>query len=778
MWPEPIIHVDPAWRGALRGVLRVPDALDPAALHLSEAIRADIDFVLGGRNLTAAFPPEKLLPFFQGLVGAIADLAEGSARKAIVQFAESPWEMALVRHPGDTIALSLYEVVAPARVLAEAVEVRLTSLQRACLHALEHLLAESARLPHHLTIDRWIRRLRDCERRVRAVDLRPLAPVHPRGASPARLPVETRNSAGLLLVTELRAPQQSLLDYDGELPLDRHALLVPGTFAIVPDDQRGWRVEGRPLFALEALLDALLPLAQEPPKPGSTDVQPVAGRWCSLRVDATDLVLVPDGTASQDGHTIRMPRIELLLALAQHIEDVHAACLTLNPLLDVNGHLRDLLQEARGLRRRILEQTASTHRLHALRLRREAALSEAQQSARTAAFPFAFEDVRLLRLERAWSRSLPADGTCSTRALEDQLVTVRCARELRLIDGRDGEDIAHLPIPPGGNAAVHGLHAATTGEYSVAFHHLARGPLWAVPTPDDEGVQSLRVSESIVLLAYRSGRVEARRFRDGALRWQSRVDVGVAPLLATAPGLVLLGSRDGRVRAVDRRSGDTRWTVDAGLPLRVWSVTPGALCLGLWHGRQERGGLDAFDLTSGRLLSRVREHAEHMTFDARGSLAAIIETADARTLHALGPEASPVVTRAELPLAFQPGPVACRVHDRTAWILADGVVRAWALGPMGGEQWALPLPDARKPSLQAPEPALAIHGDVLAVAGRELSLVSATTGRVVQRLAHPLDSVIDLHLGPRAAVTLLEEGPSGDRILTRWRTSGLLAPLG
>lgn len=744
--------------------------------NLAETVRAPIDIVLFGRNLTASLPAEQLLPFFGGLCEAIAALRSGQRRKALVPFAESPWELALVRHPGDAVAISLYRVLAPADVLADGEELPLSGLQHAVRTAIEDLDRQASKLPHHPELERWRRRLRDG---LRLLDgpRRPLAARPAHAAAPVLIPVETSCNSGLWLVTELDVRTgDALLAYEGEEALDRHALLVPGTFAVAQGHGHGVRMHGRPLFLLEALLDACVALVAADGAHGDDVIELclAPGGHGTLRVEDSVAALTL-GAARGEERTLRVDRVDLVSLVAQHVEDVVAACLAINPLLETNAHLAELRSEACAVRRRSLRDLATTQRVFAERLEEEAAGTQRRNPPAGRSFPVPFRDIRLLRSERTWRLKLPTGLAREVLPVDDDVAVVHGRDGTALIDLHEGRVAAAVSVRPGEGACISGGKVLYGGLGELRLDSPgAAGLSWTAPTHADEAVQSAIVHDELVVVAYRSGLVEGRAVENGDLRWTRRIGVGVAPLLHVAGDSVLIGGRAGELLCVDAENGGERWRRLLALPLREWRVCGQTARLALWHAERRSLSLIAVALEDGSVRWSADAPADEVCLGGTDSLIALVDDGRRRTLHRVDGRACARHVSLEVPRTFVPGAVACTGEGDHVWVAADGMLRAYS-ALEGGlvERWCQPL----DPQDGGAGCELAIAGDVLAVVRMRVALHAADTGRRVVRLEHPFDDLVSFALGPRASFLALERDDSDETTLSLWQTVGLLAPV-
>lgn len=607
---RPVVRIDVGARWLREAVWLVDAEVGGSARVDLDVLRAPIDLVVRARNLTESLPDEPVVPLLDALAGAVSDLSAGLRTKALVPFFEAPWELAIVRH-GDDVHLTLYELTAPARVVAEGIVVPLQALRRAVARALEGAMDEVRDAVPSRAADDLLGALRTSRRRLDATITAPRLRSTPVPAAP--FVVETR-APRFALRTALDDACDNLLAYDGEHPHDRHALLAPGVIEVSVAHGPTLQLRGRPLALLDAagthlarLMTSTWPIAGELARTPN-------GRWV-LELDpprATLAHVEPDGAR----RVVDFDASDLVTAWCDHVVDVLGACLRANPLLEANELVVEAMESAELLRshtRRALAPLADP--LAAVPASQRATL-EAWPAHRPAGGG-PLRDVRRLRFERTWSstrrgmrRSLPSidaahrlvvcdDGVSSVRTSDGVAKwtiggAARRMRTARLGPGR------LVTVDQGGDLVE---HDAATG---------------AVLRTWSSGRRVRRVDDAIwcrssaafdLVVSVGDGRILALGDEPGPL-WTATVGTSSRRALAVCADLVLAASRDGGVVALRPEGGERVWTerveyddvqIAAG---RRFALVTGASPL------EARGFVGLIDGATGRWRLRVED-----TFD-------------------------------------------------------------------------------------------------------------------------------------------------------------------
>ena len=718
------------WRSDTRTLLeQCGHHFDARPLDFNQ-LRAPVDLVVRGDNLTGTLPDEPVVTFVQRLSTGIGDLRAGTAGKVLVDFEESPWEIAITRDDDDC-RLSVYEVVAPGEIRADQIVLQLDDLTRAVLDAVDDMSRATDSLPPTPNIAALGEILQDCRRRLRKT-LRPpwTATIEPPVAPPS-VDIFTRCSAGFAFTTTLRPAGSAIMEYVGEHALDRHALLVGGDLMLAASSARALRCNGRPLMLLEQAIDQVEEMLERDD--------------ANLELNVFDRRLVLDGRKAvflhPGGHasSLELGWLDFATALADHCVDVVDACGALNPLLRVNECLDELRQRALGLRRTAVRRLDPAYSGVSAR---PSALPRAEGSPNELADPEF--DLRMSNHEVSWTRTF-SRGTAVLDYVPGSDVIVAygpdgCAE----VSVRDGDVRADLPVS-GASVLAYAdtlaLFALDSAGLVIATSADERAER-LTPRPI-EPTQLLRVADRLIV-AERDGRVHSWVLGDFDHAWTSSLRMHPAHALGRESEVVFADA-DGDLVCIAAHDGVVRWRrhVDAEI-LSLIGVGDRVACI-CAHPRT--------DETSIRMVDSSGEWAANERFV--GSVVRLRRSRDGQT--ALVLEGHGIVT---LLVLTGSGEIRSRKVFRAGRgneLLVRDVLATpnslFVAGPRGvalyraganeaSVHWATPLPDGR--ALPA-DVHLAISGDILAVGSDTLHLFDTSSGRALGQLPGIWERLVALH---------------------------------
>ncbi len=317
-------------------------------------IRDIIDIVVDGTNITSNVAEESIFGVLSELLGAVARLLEGRARKAIVEFHCEPWEMVLVPQ-GNEFLISLYSINRHHRVIAHDIPIAVDKFVEALSEAAESLLTDLYRISEGFSADAFVRtfssrlgRIQDYKRaefaRGQDEDFEDAGEHHGGTSSPS----------GLTLSYSFDADHRALRHYCGEHDFDLHSLLFPGKIVV---ETHGYNVElthGYPFLTVHALLKRcrqLLNLLEASQESSFACDERMRHLRFDVRAQGPEWTLTM-GTSAAGKPPLQVasdPReaLDLMLSLA---EMLLADIVSVNAHLELNHRWSDLDQETRELR--------------------------------------------------------------------------------------------------------------------------------------------------------------------------------------------------------------------------------------------------------------------------------------------------------------------------------------------------------------------------------------------------------------------------------------------
>jgi outer membrane protein assembly factor BamB len=317
-------------------------------------IRDIIDIVVDGTNITSNVAEESIFGVLSELLGAVARLLEGRARKAIVEFHCEPWEMVL-EPDGNQFLVSLYSINRHHRVIAHDIPIAVDKFVEALSEAAESLLSDLYRISEAFSADSFVRtfssrlgRIQNYKRAKFANDDRRDFDEEGEHHGGTSCP------SGLTLSYSFDADHVSLRDYCGEHDFDLHSLLFSGEIIA---EYHGRTIEltcGYPFLTAHALLKRarqLLNLLEASDESSFRCDEPM--RHINFEVEAQG----PEwtmalGTATRGEKPLTVPSspreaLDTVLSIA---EMLLADVLSVNPHLELNHRWSDLELEVRELR--------------------------------------------------------------------------------------------------------------------------------------------------------------------------------------------------------------------------------------------------------------------------------------------------------------------------------------------------------------------------------------------------------------------------------------------
>lgn len=525
-----------------------------------DVLRAPVDVVIGRRNITERVPAEPLLPFLRRWCDAWVQLATGGVRKAIVRFEESPWEFALVRREAR-VETTLYRLQRPMRVPIEAEPIALEDMRHATVAAIRDAASRCDR--DRPISARLEARLAAAAARLDAVAVDRAKP----WAAPLGdlLRVDTRASSGDALQSTIDVDHPSLRAFDAADAFDRHALLAPGRVCIRDEDGEELALPGRPLEALDHLVDALAGLDAV----GTLDRAIDVAEGVHLRVDAR----ARSATLRVGSRALRFGLDAFWSLIGEHVDEVVGVLGRAAPHTLDSALLGELQHAATSVRRRLVRAPAQGARTASPRRATGSAATPSEASdARTLHFPP--RSLRTLRHERAWTREVAERDVPTWRWCADGGWWGRADAALVRLDARTGVPLLEAPLSASDDAASALLHVE--GEVLAAAGHRlqafgAHGPTWGLDVEDAGRAHAAFELRGARLLAADEGvlRVDVGRRPELRWRWTSAEPIGT---VRGFEAVCVVATRARRVLGLDAVDGRVAWAIDGDARLRLESA--------------------------------------------------------------------------------------------------------------------------------------------------------------------------------------------------------------
>lgn len=447
------IRLGDRWQADVAHLSRVHASRgDPADINLIN-VRDVIDIVLGEDNITAPIDRDSIFPVMVDLLGALESLLSARRRKSAVLFHEAPWELILVRD-GEHALVSLLDTGPHGRVALHNRPVALTPLVQESVAVANDMVDALLGIHPRFDAHPLLRRLQNIAHRLPSLLTELCA--DPTSAPPTQKEEQGRASAGELLVQwRLDVGFRDVVGYQGEDPMDLHALLAPGRVRLLDTAIQGEATQHAlggdyPVLTVRRLLDDLehivqrlengAPLHLEPPR-RSREVRlltaaPVGEPWTdpwTLRwqpapsrrqplpgAHATAAPMTGGLRKAQPAPVYSQATLHELAQLCHSLADALShALLDSNPRLSQEERLNDLRQATGQLLRRVRERGAGDRRLedpdaHLLqhtgaRLISAPGAPQSPQDAQTdppqrdVSSPFAWRSLRRVGVTQRWS---------------------------------------------------------------------------------------------------------------------------------------------------------------------------------------------------------------------------------------------------------------------------------------------------------------------------------------------------------------------------------------
>lgn len=679
------------------------------------------------------------LPPLVDLVSSVVALARGTRRKALLPFADTAEELALVRR-GEEVRVSRYSTGNPPEVRFLDRVVALDTLLEACSDATE----ESVRLEENAVRRRIATRLAERARITRPVPFadEPTPRVVSGGTDEA-----LSESAPLTFgFTAEIWPGESVL-VGPSARADLHALLFPGTLWAHLRGRRIVLARGPIMVAVERMLAAARALSTAWESGRRANLQLCAGAFLiGVRLERGGEVSLTLG--GEDGARVTAAALDVpsaTMPILRLASDLLRAMVGLDRSQSRNLRVRALRDDVRLIRRSIRgrERLAPLLNPDPDRLRAEAGNGDAlaREFSSTTTIPTA----GTLRFAERWSFAvdgLDADASflCGDRiVLSTSRSTVALSREDgEVLWAREGAEATALMagrtllrLFPDGELE---LCDVVDGEPFATSRLLPRGGM----RPTACVAEGRNVPPTAVLTEA-PGRLVGIDLRTGEPRWRFVARSGGTVRMQRAGRVLLVTCGDSALHALDVATGEVVWRHADAARITFAPEVHGDLALAI---SGEAGGnesvVSGLDLYTGRLLFRSELPASpsrdpvaaagSLLLPVRGQLVALTLASGKMRWSAPDP-------------GFAAGGAAL-VVDRTVIVNAPGG-RLTALDlDEGNVQWehrvAHPTADEVPRRL---EPVL--RGGALFVPGRSVSVVRPTDGaRLGERL--PCDLVSDL----------------------------------
>lgn len=720
-------------------------------------VRAPIDLVLGGRNVTAFVPDEPVGRWFQLLSAALTDLLEGRLTRAHVPFAESPWELAIQRDRDDAL-LWLYQVVPPGRVVSE-VRVSFDQLLEAARALGADLTARVRALPPSRDVDTLLDVLRGAQRSL-AAPPRPAPGLTRTERRPVR--VETRSSAGFTLTTEL-AGWLPMETYLGELGHDRLALLAEGTLTISPEASQAVRLPCRPIIALEQLVGALEDALALDIAPGAP-IELATGDDASLVLElgAGRALLAVQRGAVTSWHA-ELEATDVLTVLLEHVDDVVAQLSHQIPPLSTNEWLIDLQATADALRVRLL-RALGTPRMASAPHRGGASTGQAlPASARDVSpYPFEADDIHRMRHDRVWS--LRRASVAAVTITGPGRWLVQSADALESIDLAEGRVAWRAPLAAVGSHVALGPARALVveGRSGPVEYDLASGAVTA-RYGAGEGVRvagAVRWIDEAPTWALWDSEGGVRALRDGRELWRATPRAGVAQrVVAAGTGLLCIGA-DGALTSLDPGTGRAMYRLETGGDEVAVHVADGGAVVAAARPRDAEVMLGMLDAATGEWRSREWFEGDWHGAVVEGRHAAVLVAVDdGLWLRQFDVARGDVLGGVSFNEAGLERAVAgVRIDGDHAIVTQPGAARAFSLRDGLEPRWSFDAPSGQR--LSAPHHDGAV-GMSAVVRDDDILFLSTRSGRPVHGVAAFWEELAILVVDERANMIVVERRADG-----------------
>ncbi len=720
-------------------------------------VRAPIDLLLGGRNVTARLPDEPVGRWFQLLSAALVDLLRGRFTRTQVPFSESPWELAIQRDRDDAL-LWLYQVVPPGHVVTEA-RVPFDQLLDAARALGDDLIARARRLPPSRDVDDLMDVLRDAERALAAVP-KPAAALA--GVARRTVRVETRSSAGFTVTSEVSSwlPMETYL---GELGHDRLALLAEGSLTISPEASQAVRLPCRPIVALEQLVGALEDALALDIAPGAP-IELATGDEASLVLElggGRALLAVQRGAVAS-WHA-ELEATDVLTVLLEHVDDVVAQLVHQLPALSTNEWLIDLQSTADALRVRLLRALGTPRLTPTPRRGHESTGQALPPSARdTSPYPFEADDIHRMRHDRVWS--LRRASVAAVTVTGPGRWLVQSADALESIDLAEGRVAWRAPLSAASSRVAIGSARALVveGRGGPVEYDLASGTV----TSRYEGGDAARVAGAVQWIddapawALWDTDGAVRALREGRELWRAIPRAGVAQRVVAAGAALLCVGADGALTSLDPATGRAMYRLETGGDDVAVHVAEGGAIVAASRPRHAEVALGVLDVATGAWRCR-----EWFDGDWHGAVvdgrhaAVLVAVDDGLWLRQFDVARGDVVGGVSFNEAGLERAVAgLRIDGDHAIVTQPGAVRAFSLGEGLEPRWSFDAPAGQR--LGAPHHDGAIGMSAI-LRDDDMLFLSTRSGRPVHGVAAFWEELAMLVVDERANMIVVERRSDG-----------------